>query len=88
MHQGHNDPEFQRQVEKRRAARMALIDRMSPEMRELVNEYGFTVVDNLQRLGLTQARHIRHAVETVLNEFSPTRGSRSCQGRRADGWME
>lgn len=64
---------------------MARIDRMSPEFRALVHEYGYTVVSAFNDLGIMQPNHVRHLVETVLNEFSPTRGSYSAQGRRGDG---
>lgn len=74
--------EFQSVVQSRRMARMDKIDAMSAEMRALVNEYGFRVVDTHIRLGITKPRHIRHLVETVLDEFSPSRGSPSAQGRR------
>ena len=33
-------------------------------------------------VGVEKPKHIRHVVETVLNEFSPTRGSFSAQGIR------
>ncbi len=64
---------------------MDKIDKMSPELREIINEYGFTVVNAFTILGVTRANHICHLVETVLNEFSPTRGAYSSQGRRGDG---
>lgn len=38
-------------------------------------------------VGVT-ARHIRHLVETVLDEFSPTRGSSSSQGLRPPGELK
>lgn len=74
--------EFQAIVGERRAARMSRIDSMSPGLRHLVNEYGFHVVDSFLQCGVTKVRHIRHLVEVVLDEFSPTRGSRSSQGSR------
>lgn len=84
-YQGHEvrDPEdFQRSVDDRRRKRMATIDSLPPDIRELVHEYGFHVVDQFQRSGVTKAKNIRHLVECVLDEFSPTRGSFSIQGRR------
>jgi hypothetical protein len=62
---------------------MERIDAMPKEMRELVHEYGLRVVDSCTALGVTKPRHIRHIVEAVLDEFSPTRGSHSAQGTRA-----
>jgi hypothetical protein len=77
------DPvDFQRAVDDRRAKRMAHIDQMTPEMRELTNDYGYNIVRSFLNCGVTKPRHIRHLVETVLDEFSPTRGSFSAQGVR------
>lgn len=78
--------EFQAMVDSRRKARMDKVDAMTPGMRALVHEYGSTVVDAFLDIGVRKERHIRHLVETVLNEFSPTRGAGSNQGtRRAIG---
>jgi len=57
---------------------------MPKELRELVHEYGLTVVLACLDLKVEKPNHIRHLVETVLDEFSPTRGSHSQQGRRSD----
>lgn len=77
-----DSPEFIAGFEGRRIARMARIDAMPPEMRALVNDYGLTIVDAFHQSGVVKAKRIRNLVETVLNEFSPTRGSFSCQGVR------
>lgn len=61
---------------------MAEIDEFDPAIRSLIHEYGYPVVKAIYDLGVTKPKHIRHIVETVLNEFSPTRGSYSIQGRR------
>lgn len=71
-------------VDGKRAKRMAVIDAMPAEMRELVHEYGLTVIRTCTDLGITQPRHIRHLVESILDEFSPTRGSFSKQGKRTE----
>lgn len=77
------DPvDFQLAAERRRAARMNQIDALPADVRELVHEYGFTVVKSFMDIGVVKAKHIHHLVETVLNEFSPTRGSFSAQGIR------
>lgn len=81
-----NTTDFQERLDRRRQDRMKRVDALSPDVRELVHEYGFTVVDAFLSLKITKARHIRHLVETVLNEFSPTRGAGSKQGTtRAPG---
>lgn len=72
--------EFDDAVDERRFKRMDKIDRMTPEQRALVHEYGYHVVETCISLGLVLPRHIKHIVETVLDEFSPTRGTRSSQG--------
>lgn len=75
--------EFQAIIDVRRQARMARIDAMPSDVRECVHLYGLCVVDTLRDMGITKARHIKHIVETILNEFSPTRGSGSAQGTRS-----
>lgn len=72
--------EFLRSVQSRRADRMRKIDSLPPELRELVHSYGFTVVKSFMDLGVSKPKHIRHLVETVLDNFSPTRGTFSNQG--------
>lgn len=67
-------------VDFKRSARMTEIDNRPSEIRALIHEYGYTVVKTLLDVGVTKPRRIRHVVETVLNEFSPTRGSFSSQG--------
>ena len=74
----------QLEIDRRRANRMATIDNLPPAMRRLVHEYGYHVVNTAMRLGLTKPGQIQHMVETVLNEFSPTRGSYSKQGVRTE----
>jgi len=76
--------DFQKHVQLRRKKRMDRIDAMPAELRELVHEYGFNVVDQFMSHGITKERTIRHLVECVLNEFSPTRGSYSMQGIRTE----
>lgn len=77
------DPiDFESMVERKRRNRMARIDAMSPELRALVHEYGLNIVDVFLSYGVKKPARIRHAVETILDEFSPTRGSSSIQGIR------
>jgi len=72
--------EFQENVDRRRQARMAKVDAMPANLRELVHDYGLNVVGAFIQCGVDNPRRIKHLVETVLNEFSPTRGSYSSQG--------
>lgn len=72
----------QEMVDMKRSRRMAEFDAYDPEIRQLVHEYGLTVVKSIYDLGVTKPRQIKHIVETVLNEFSPTRGAFSVQGIR------
>lgn len=81
---GLSDAEFRDRVQVKRQSRMGRVDSMSPEMRELTNAYGLRVVDACMTLGVTKAPQIKHLVETILDEFSPTRGSHSKQGIRTE----
>lgn len=67
-------------VQARRQNRMAMVDSLSPEIRACIHDYGLNVVLALLDCGVTKPARIRHIVETVLDEFSPTRGSNSYQG--------
>lgn len=78
-----SDEDFEGFVRDRRIKRMEQIDSLPAPLRECVHDYGWTVVNTCLDLGITKPRHIRHLVETVLNEFSPTRGSSAAQGKRA-----
>jgi hypothetical protein len=80
----YRDLDLQAVVDLKRRNRMAMIDAYSPAIRELIHEYGLTVVKTIHELGVTKPTQIRHIVETVLNEFSPTRGSYSIQGIRSE----
>lgn len=75
--------EHQRFVNVKRAARMEKIDHLPAPIRELIHAYGYNVVKAFMDCGVGKANHIRHLVETVLDEFSPTRGTFSNQGVRA-----
>lgn len=48
--------------------RMARIDAMSAQMRELVHEYGLTIVDAFVQCGVKNPRHIRHLIQTVTDQ--------------------
>lgn len=50
--------------EKRRK-RMEQIDALSPEVRAIVHEEGWTIVDAFMRAGVTRAKIIRHLIMTV-----------------------
>ncbi len=69
-------------VDIKRKARMDKVEQFDPETRTLIHEYGLTVVTALHDAGVRKPNRIRHVVETVLDEFSPTRGTRSAQGPR------
>jgi hypothetical protein len=69
---------------RKRAQRFEAIDALPKDIRELVHAYGYTVVKTAMDLGIKKPKQIKHMVETVLNEFSPTRASFSVQGTRND----
>lgn len=75
-----DEAEHQSFVDGKRQRRMAVIDDLSPDVRALVHEYGWNVVNAFLTLGIQNPRHIRHLVQTVMDETSPTRGSFSAQG--------
>jgi hypothetical protein len=75
-----HDAEFLARVHDRRVARMDAVDQMAPELRACVHDFGLNVVRQFTNLGVTKPAHIRHLVNAVLDEFSPTRGSFSIQG--------
>ena len=83
-----NGPRDQSWIDERRRQRMARIDQMPYEVRTLVHEYGLNTVNSFLDCGVRDPRRIRHLVEVVLDEFSPTRGARSSQGlRNAPGFV-
>lgn len=67
----------------RRSARLDRVDRMEPEWRHLVHEYGLTVVDAVRAAGVVKPAQARHIVETALKELSPLRRPASVQGKIA-----
>lgn len=79
-----SDQEFKNYVHQKQINRMNEIDRLPPKVRTLVNEYGYTVVKTLLDLGVSKPNQIKHIVEVILDEFSPTRGSYAKQGKRTD----
>ena len=78
------EDEFNDWVQSKREKRMQRIDDLPRELRDLVNSYGFSVVDAFLAVGVSKPNQIKHLVETVLDNFSPTRGSFSAQGRRSE----
>lgn len=80
----HDDSEFQCRVQDKRIARMNAIDALSPDLRQCVYDFGYPVVKTCMDLGVVKPQRIRHLVETILDEFSPTRGTFSTQGIRKD----
>lgn len=50
--------------------RMADIDALSPDLRALVHEFGWTVVDAFLKAGVERARTIRHLIKTVKDGSS------------------
>lgn len=71
-------------VDRRRNERMAQFDGLPADVRACANDYGWRVVKTMLDLGITKSRHIRHVVETILDEFSPTRGTSTAQGPRTE----
>ncbi len=78
----YSDQEHQQFVQQKRSKRMRQVDQLPKDVRELVHDYGLNVVNAFLDCGVTKPNRIKHLVETVLDEFSPTRGSFSSQGTR------
>lgn len=77
---GFSEDKFAAAVQGKRIKRMNHVDNMPAELRALVHEYGLSIVQQFINCGVTKAGHIRHLVESTLDEFSPTRGATSSQG--------
>lgn len=71
MHDKGDFPHDHPIVMRKRIARMAAVDAMPKELRALVHSYGLNVVRALLDLGVSEPRHIRHVVETVLKRIQP-----------------
>jgi hypothetical protein len=71
-------------IDEKRRKRMEKVDEYDPEIRALIHEYGLSVVQALWDCGVKKPRQMKHVVETVLDEFSPTRGSYARQGLRVE----
>lgn len=69
-------------IDVKRRRRMDVVDAYPTEVRFLIHDYGLPVVQTLWDLGVQKPGQIKHVVETVLDEFSPTRGSFARQGIR------
>jgi hypothetical protein len=74
--------EHERFVTSKRISRMETIDRFPEDVRKLIHEYGLNVVRAFLDIGVKKPNQIRHLIETVLDELSPTRGTFSNQGIR------
>lgn len=52
--------------QQRAIARMQRVDDMPAEMRELVHDFGLTIVDAFVQSGVTKPNRIRHLIATVM----------------------
>jgi hypothetical protein len=58
-------------VDDKRRRRFEEIDRLDSDMRALVNEEGWTIVDNFMRCGVTKASRIRHLIALIRDGTAP-----------------
>ena len=71
-------------AQRKRIARMQLIDRMCPDTRKLVHEFGFHLVHSFQEAGVTTPNKIRHLIMETLREMRPELGTYTRQGPRVE----
>ena len=80
--------DFQAFIDRKRAARMAKVDALPQDVREVVHDWGLSIVDAFWDIGVRKGKQMRHIIETVLNETrAPQGGTFSSQGiktRRID----
>ena len=69
--------------QEKRAARMARVDAMPPELRACVHEHGLSIVDACMQLGIRKPKHINHLVSTVRNQSYQSAKDRSTGGTDA-----
>lgn len=60
-----NSAEFNERLAANRRARMAKIDALSPDLRALVHEEGWHVIDAFLQHGVKRAKSIRHLITVV-----------------------
>ena len=77
---GLSDYEFGKAVQRKRTARMNSVDQMPRAMRDLVNEYGLSIVNQFHNCGVVDPKRIKHLIESTLDELSPGRATKSAQG--------
>lgn len=78
----HRSAADQQWIDDKRRARMDRIDALPPEVRQVVHEYGVTVVNALMQCGVSKPKHMRHIISVVISELSPLVGSWAAQGPR------
>lgn len=76
--------QFEELARVRSEVRMQQIDSLPADIKALVHEYGWNLVKAYRDVGVLKARHIKHLIETTMNELSAVRGSYSKQGLRVD----
>lgn len=81
-HQPRAGETFEEAVQRRRVARMDVVDSLPPEVRKLIHEFGLHLVEQFGYRGITDPARVRHLVSVVLKEVHPLVGSSSSQGQR------
>ena len=54
---------------------MQKVDNLTPELRSVVHDWGFCLVDNFMMCGVTNAKHIRHLINLTIMETRTGGGS-------------
>lgn len=69
--------EYTNNFHNRRVARMDEIDKLPPLIKELVHEWGWTIVKSFLDCGVKKPKQINHLINTVINETRAPRGRAS-----------
>jgi hypothetical protein len=72
--------DFSDWITDKRQARFKEIDKLSKEQKAVVHDWGYNIVDNFIRCGVTKPKHMRHLIRVILDDTRPEEKSYSKQG--------
>lgn len=78
-----DENDFEKFISDKRKKRFEEIDKLPPELKNCVHEWGYNIVKNFVDLGIKKEKHINHLVRLVINETRAPEGfCYSAQGAR------